>query len=278
MSELLSEHNANSAIGSAAVTVILQVAVPVPLMTLFDYLPPLDAAPVEWTPGIRLLVPFGRRQMVGMLMGVIAHSEQALARLKRADAVLDAKPLLAAVDLTLIGWAAAYYQYPIGEAIFTALPPHLRKPKAVQSSPSSIPPKAEFSSEIKSFSPNADQITAINAIHAALGRFQPFLLDGVTGSGKTEVYIHLIAQVIASGQQALVIVPEIGLTPQLQARFSARLPGVTVVLHSALKASERARNWEQAALGTATLVLGTRSAIFVPLPRLALTGPDGQRE
>ncbi|MBK1642810.1 primosomal protein N', partial [Chromatium okenii] len=127
MSELLSEHNANSAIGSAAVTVILQVAVPVPLMTLFDYLPPLDAAPVEWTPGIRLLVPFGRRQMVGMLVGVIAHSEQALARLKRADAVLDAKPLLAAVDLTLISWAAAYYQYPLGEAIFTALPPHLRK-------------------------------------------------------------------------------------------------------------------------------------------------------
>ena len=324
MSEISSEHNANSVGDSAAMTVILQVAVPVPLTTLFDYLPPLDAVPVEWTPGIRLLVPFGRRQLVGMLMGVIAQSEQALARLKRVDAVLDAKPLLAAVDLTLIGWAAAYYQYPIGEAIFTALPPHLRKKslkspqpsfskgeeKPIDQSPptplfqrgeeekppfdkSPQPPllKGEeekpplekgglggFDEKKAGFELNPDQATAVTAIQAALGRFQPFLLDGVTGSGKTEVYIQLIAQVIASGQQALVIVPEIGLTPQLQARFSARLPGVTVVLHSALKASDRARNWEQAALGTATLVLGTRSAIFVPLPRLALIVVDEEHD
>ncbi|WP_431520744.1 hypothetical protein [Chromatium okenii] len=128
------EENNNSAIQlSAAATasiepmVILQVAIDVPLMTLFDYLPPLDVASVEWTPGMRLLVPFGSRQRVGILMGIAADSDHALARLKRVDAVLDAKPLLAAVDLTLIGWAAAYYQHPIGEALFTALPPHLRK-------------------------------------------------------------------------------------------------------------------------------------------------------
>jgi primosomal protein N' (replication factor Y) len=307
------EENNNSAIQlSAAATasiepmVILQVAIDVPLMTLFDYLPPLDVASVEWTPGMRLLVPFGSRQRVGILMGIAADSDHALARLKRVDAVLDAKPLLAAVDLTLIGWAAAYYQYPIGEAIFTALPPHLRKkslkspqppfPKGEEKPIDQSPPPPLFQRGEKEKPPlekgglggfdqkkagfelNADQITAINAIQAALGRFQPFLLDGVTGSGKTEVYIQLIAQVIASGQQALVIVPEIGLTPQLQTRFTSRLPGVTVVLHSALKASDRARNWEQAALGTATLVLGTRSAIFVPLPRLALIVVDEEHD
>ncbi|MBK1694203.1 primosomal protein N' [Chromatium weissei] len=266
-------------------TVILQVAVDVPLLTLFDYLPPLVSAPMEWIPGLRLLVPFGTRQRVGILMGIAAHSECAAERLKRVNAVLDAMPLLTALDLQLIAWAASYYQQPVGEALFTALPPHLRKksPQPPFSKGENKKPPLEKGGlggicETGEFALNADQDAAVNAISAALGTFQPFLLDGVTGSGKTEVYIQLISQVIAAGQQALVIVPEIGLTPQLQHRLTSRLSGVTVVLHSRLKASERARNWELAALGTATLVLGTRSAIFVPLPHLALIVVDEEHD
>jgi primosomal protein N' (replication factor Y) (superfamily II helicase) len=411
--------------------VILQVAIPAPLATLFDYLPPLNAPSQQWTPGLRLLVPFGRRQLLGILMGVTAHSDHALARLKRVDAVLDAVPLLTALDLKLIAWAAGYYQQPLGEALISALPTRLRKiplnfavarippgppfskggdeevpfskggdekvtfsnggfcspfskggrgdfsnegflaasfskgehaanapalsekklgktsifikeinhapfdqspqppffkggldaPPFEKDASSSLPFEKDASSsppfekgtssyspfekDASSYSPfekgtsssppfekggsggicatggfilNSDQQIAVTAIQAALGTFQPFLLDGVTGSGKTEVYIRVLAQIIAAGQQALVIVPEIGLTPQLQARFSSRLSATLTVLHSALTPLTRERNWQHAASGNASILLGTRSAIFVPLPRLALIVVDEEHD
>ncbi|AFL75638.1 primosomal protein N' [Thiocystis violascens] len=327
---------------------ILRVAVAAPLAELFDYLPPVSPAPVTLTPGLRLLVPFGRGRRVGMLLRIASHTEQDPARLKRVESVLDARPLLSPADLRLIEWAAAYYRQPIGEALFTALPARLRDPAPVlderipgiQATPAgltvaldalnraprqrdllalaraapaglaladlrasqgdcaatlralrakglietchlapgltpSLPPPV---SALAGPALNADQQAAVNAILGALGGFRAFLLDGVTGSGKTEVYIRLIEAVIAAGGQALVVVPEIGLTPQLRARFIQRLPGPVAVLHSALNARERERNWHRAALGEATLVLGTRSAVFVPLPRLALILVDEEHD
>jgi primosomal protein N' (replication factor Y) len=125
---------------------------------------------------------------------------------------------------------------------------------------------------------NADQTRAVEAVRGALGGFAPFLLEGVTGSGKTEVYIRLIQAVIAFGRQALVLVPEIGLTPQLRDRLARRLPGPMAVLHSALDEGERERAWHRAASGRASLVLGTRSACFVPLPRLGLILVDEEHD
>ncbi len=125
---------------------------------------------------------------------------------------------------------------------------------------------------------NPDQARAVDAITAALGGFAPFLLDGVTGSGKTEVYIRLIRAAIGAGGQTLLLVPEIGLTPQTLERLRARLPGPLAVLHSALAEGERERAWHSAAGGLATLVLGTRSACFVPLPRLALIVVDEEHD
>ncbi|NKN32947.1 primosomal protein N' [Marichromatium bheemlicum] len=125
---------------------------------------------------------------------------------------------------------------------------------------------------------NPEQAAALAAVNAARGGFQPFLLDGITGSGKTEVYIRAIAEVVAAGGQALVMVPEIGLTPQLRERLRTRLPGPLAVLHSALAAGERERAWHQAASGEAPVVLGTRSAVFVPLPRLALIVVDEEHD
>ncbi|RNE93857.1 primosomal protein N' [Marichromatium sp. AB32] len=125
---------------------------------------------------------------------------------------------------------------------------------------------------------NPEQAAALAAVSEALGGFRPFLLDGITGSGKTEVYIRAIAEVVAAGGQALVMVPEIGLTPQLRERFRTRLPGPLAVLHSALAAGERERAWHQAASGDAPVVLGTRSAVFVPLPRLALIVVDEEHD
>ncbi len=327
---------------------ILRVAVAMPLMQLFDYLPPATPSTPALLPGMRVRVPFGRRHCVGMLLEMASQTHQNLTTLKPVECVLDTEPLLSALDLRFIRWAAHYYQQPVGEALFTALPVRLRDPlrdgliQGVRLTPAGqaldlktlnraprqrellarlaqapegmtldalktgsgdvlrtlrsrglvmdcrLPPSATVrGAETAAMPPvtftatvdlNAAQSVAINAVMAVLGRFHSFLLDGVTGSGKTEVYIRLIAAVMATGGQALVIVPEIGLTPQLQARFTERLPGRVVVLHSALNACERERNWQQAASGNAALVLGTRSAVFVPLPRLGLICVDEEQD
>ena len=125
---------------------------------------------------------------------------------------------------------------------------------------------------------NKQQDSAARAVIAALGSFESFLLDGVTGSGKTEVYLSIISRVIRNGQQSLVIVPEIGLTPQLMARFRQRLGETIGVLHSGLTDRERHAIWVRAANGELDLVLGTRSAIFVSLPNLGLVIVDEEHD
>ncbi len=114
---------------------------------------------------------------------------------------------------------------------------------------------------------NLDQTAAVNTIGGHLGEYACFLLHGVTGSGKTEVYLQAIAQALARGTQALVLVPEIGLTPQSIARFKSRLGVPLAVLHSGMTDSERLHMWRAARQGTAQVIIGTRSAVFAPLPR-----------
>jgi primosomal protein N' (replication factor Y) len=126
--------------------------------------------------------------------------------------------------------------------------------------------------------PNVDQRTAIDTIAAAEGRFAACLLDGVTGSGKTEVYLHAIAECLARGRQALVLVPEIGLTPQMLARFRARLGVPVHALHSGLNDTERARVWTAAWRGEARVIVGTRSAVFTPLPQAGLIIVDEEHD
>ena len=112
---------------------------------------------------------------------------------------------------------------------------------------------------------NAQQKVAVATIREGLGQFATCLLDGVTGSGKTEVYLHLIAECIERGEQVLVLVPEIGLTPQLLERFRRRFRQPIAVLHSALTEKERLSGWLAAACGEASIVIGTRSAVFTPM-------------
>ena len=122
------------------------------------------------------------------------------------------------------------------------------------------------------------QEQAVSAIRAASGSFYPCLLDGVTGSGKTEVYLRVIADELAQGRQALILVPEIGLTPQLVQRVQQRFPVPIVVLHSDLSDSNRARAWLDARYGRARIVNGTRSAVFVPLPQLGVIVVDEEHD
>jgi primosomal protein N' (replication factor Y) (superfamily II helicase) len=121
------------------------------------------------------------------------------------------------------------------------------------------------------------QSAAVQAITAAHG-FQAFLLHGVTGSGKTEVYLRVIDDVLARGGQALVLVPEISLTPQLAARFRARFRVPVAVLHSNLGDEERACGWLLGRAGKAPIVLGTRSAVYTPLPQLGVIVVDEEHD
>lgn len=125
---------------------------------------------------------------------------------------------------------------------------------------------------------NADQQLAVDSVHAALGSFSVHLLYGVTGSGKTEVYLQVISRVLQQGRQVLLLVPEIGLTPQLIQRFSQRFSVPMAVFHSALSDSDRAQNWLQVQAGEARIVIGTRSAVFAPMPEPGLIVIDEEHD
>ena len=125
---------------------------------------------------------------------------------------------------------------------------------------------------------NATQHQAVEAIAEHLGGFQPLLLEGVTGSGKTEVYLQAIDKVLAAGRQVLVLVPEIGLTPQLLERFRRRFPLPIALLHSGLNDTERHCAWQMAREGLAPIVIGTRSAVFTPLPNPGLIIVDEEHD
>lgn len=126
--------------------------------------------------------------------------------------------------------------------------------------------------------PNEDQQKAIQKILKAEHKFQGFLLDGVTGSGKTEVYLHVMHEVLKKGKQVLVLVPEIGLTPQTVSRFQSRFHVHVALLHSGLNDSKRLQAWQHAQTGKASIILGTRSAIYTPLPHLGLIILDEEHD
>jgi primosomal protein N' (replication factor Y) (superfamily II helicase) len=124
-----------------------------------------------------------------------------------------------------------------------------------------------------------EQQAAVQAVRQGFGEYSAFLLHGITGSGKTEVYLHLVEQVLTQGQQALILVPEIGLTPQFAQRVAARFPAIEVgVLHSGLSESERLTRWKRAMSGKAGIVLGTRLSVFTPMPALGLIIVDEEHD
>jgi primosomal protein N' (replication factor Y) (superfamily II helicase) len=235
-------------------------------------------------PGTLVRVPLGRREATALVWDTPPEGAQPVgaAELRAVAAVLDALPPLPADWRALIDFAAAYYQRGVGELALAVLPPELRKLDGNQLARRIArlkTPVAPSPMPAASGAPglNAEQQAALAAIGADDGK--PMLLHGVTGSGKTEVYLHAAEAALAQGRQALVLVPEINLTPQLEARFAARFPGHALVsLHSALTPAQRLRHWLLAHLGLADLVLGTRLAVFAPLPRLGLIVVDEEHD
>jgi len=325
------------------ITVILQIALDTPLRRLFDYSAPPDVSAATLRPGVRVRVPFGHRELIGILVGTVLESTVAPEKLKAAIEILDATPVFDPVTFELLCWAGDYYHHALGEVIAAALPASLRAGQAADETVESWsltaqgrqertapadrrgspqrallawldarPAAAATADEIRvEFKPahlraaakrgwvvatrvhpptldlvvhsddialNEAQRQVVDTISASLGRFAAHLLYGVTGSGKTEVYLQAIAAAIAHGGQALVLVPEIALTPQLQDRFRRRFSAGVAVLHSGLSAAERRDAWRAAHGGRTRIVIGTRSAVFTSMPRLALIVVDEEHD
>ncbi len=256
-------------------SLFLRIALPTPLRRLFDYLPPEGVDCSKLTPGVRVRVPFGTRSLTGVLIGVEKNSSVPYEKLKRAESVLDDAPILNSDVYELCLWAAEYYHYALGEVLAAALPVVLRKGKDAASKK-----KIAAATEVGEtpLSLNEEQQQALQSILLTQNQFNVYLLDGVTGSGKTEVYLQAIAAVLAAGKQALVLVPEISLTPQTIARFRARFAVPVAALHSSLSDGERMAVWLAARSGEASIVIGTRSAIFTPFLDLGLIIVDEEHD
>lgn len=254
---------------------ILRIALPTPIRRHFDYLAPQGIDCKVLIPGVRVWVPFQSRKLLGVLLAVINQTDIPLHKLKEALAILDVDPLFAKDVYQLCEWAGAYYHYALGEVFMNALPVALRKGKPFICEPL---PKIK-SVTGTSFIPelNFEQARAVARI-TAKEQFEVFLLDGVTGSGKTEVYLRVIEKVLAEGKQILVLVPEISLTPQTIDRFQKRFAVPIVALHSNLSNKKRLQGWLAARNGDAKIVIGTRSAIFTPFAHLGMIIVDEEHD
>ncbi len=251
---------------------VLRVALDLPLHRLFDYVAAeASAADV----GCRVKVPFARGERIGVIVEVTASSEWPLPQLKAAGEILRDLPPLPDDFFRLCEFASTYYQAPFGEVVMQALPAGLKRvvPPVRRPARATRPPPAQPSPEL-----TTEQASVLRHIGAQAG-FAAHLLHGVTGSGKTEVYLRLIERTLAAGRQILLLVPEINLTPQLETRVRARFPDTVVVsLHSELAEAARERNWRAAFSGEAGIVLGTRLAIFAPMPCLGLIVVDEEHD
>ncbi|MES2164799.1 MAG: primosomal protein N' [Pseudomonadota bacterium] len=262
---------------------ILQIALDTPLNAIFDYRWHCDASEQPQV-GQLALVPFGRREVMGLIVGVAAGTDVPAEKLKDALAVRSQLGPLSPEWLALAGFAADYYQRPLGEVALPGLPKNLRVlttvalDRALKKLAKLDAPHDGTPLNMPQLNPSQQE--AADAIGGAAG-FKPTLLYGVTGSGKTEVYLQSCAQVLdrEADAQILILVPEINLTPQLEGNIRARFPGVMLAtLHSSLSEGERMLHWLAAHQGKARIVLGTRLAILASLPNLKLIVIDEEHD
>jgi len=330
----------------------VEVAVPLPVRRRFTYLWPKDAG--EASPGQRVVVPFGRRRLTGVVMKVGVSAPAAGLKLREVEKVLEAEPSLPPVVLDLVHFAADYYVVAEGEMLRAALPAGLaaagRGPAAipVQQVVSLTAPPKKWEAAEASLARAPAQVAALGLLRHAAGLLprqdlrrqgvtsatlrallargwieilhrpqQPdapaslpeltggaverltadqkdvvaelvaavaartgrtFLLHGVTGSGKTEVYLRAAAAALQAGRQVLILVPEIGLTPALASRLARRFGDLLAVLHSGMKGTQRRAHWDRIRRGEARVVVGARSAVFAPLVDVGLIVVDEEHD
>jgi primosomal protein N' (replication factor Y) len=274
---------------------LVNVLVAAPLPKAFTY---------QWhsehTPrfGMRVIVPWGRQHRIGLVQGA-APDQQMAENIKPVHSVLDHGECLSAHWQALIEFAAKYYHHPLGMIALEALPKALRVLNARGEEPVMVAKSREHAQKLlaERNDPlvaskggkakidqlekpvlNTEQLDAVAQLSSAAG-FQPFLLYGVTGSGKTEVYLHTVEERLKRGEQVLVLLPEINLTPAAQALYKERLaPHRVVVMHSNLAELTRTKAWFEAATGAADVIIATRLGVLTPLPRLGMIVVDEEHD
>ncbi|MGF1874258.1 primosomal protein N' [Photobacterium frigidiphilum] len=320
---------------------IARVALPVPLDKTFDYLIKTGSSPVV---GGRVKVPFGRQQLVGIVVEITDKSDFPIAQLKPIYTVIDQAPLWTSPLFSLLSWASNYYQYPLGDTLANSMPGLLRKGRAastgtlkywaiteagrelpitalkraprqvqvlnilrngnrsheallaeevssatlktlvdkgwiteLQEKPRLVDWHKHFAITEEKPRLNEEQALTIATINAN-PEFGCYLLEGVTGSGKTEVYLNALEPILAAGKQALILVPEIGLTPQTINRFRRRFNVPLETVHSGLNDTERLSSWLAGRDNQAGIIIGTRSALFTPFHNLGIIIVDEEHD
>ena len=250
---------------------IARIALPVAAWHLFDYWIP-DGLQVAQGDIVR--VRLAGRLQCGVVTGIESTSDF-LDRVQPIESLAGVARLPAEI-MELAEFAGAYYQAPPGMAFALVTPPLVRARASNREAMAASPATAELRPR---HALNPPQRAAVDAIVAAHRSFAPMLLHGITGSGKTDVYLAAAAHFVAQGEQVLILVPEINLTPQFEQHVAAALPGIaTATLHSRLAAGARRKHWDAAANGTARIVLSTRLGVFAPLPQLALIVVDEEHD
>ena len=309
--------------------IVIRVAVSKPIDTVFDYEVP-QHIPCP-NPGVRVRVPFGRSETIGLCLGV--SKKTAIKDLKSILEIIDDRPLFSKTELEMRSWLSSYYHYPFGETLFSTIPSEIKKGKPLSlneseywiASPENPPSKraqkqrvlydfirdrqgasskeikdSGFSTNIfrtlrngkmiRSAEPpnpgtheknrhqlNQEQQSAFEKFRSSKESYKCYLLEGITGSGKTEVYLQAMESIVAAGKEVLVLVPEISLTPQTFQRFSARFPR-TGLIHSGLSSHNILQTWLKCREGKITCLVGTRSAVFAPLQNLGLIIVDEEHD
>lgn len=314
---------------------IAHIALPVPLYQLYDY---RLTQPAEV--GMRVKVPFGKRDAIGVIVSIDQQTDVPIECLKDISEIIDNEPLFTPAVWQLLKWAVSYYHFPIGEVIFHAMPVLLRQGKQaskteikqwqltelgkncdlkslsrsykqqllltslknntfsendfsanifhqlekkqlikqVSVTPDTVEWQSHFSTNPTSIRLNEEQTKAIASVNQQNQQFNVFLLEGITGSGKTEVYLNILSDILSAGKQALILVPEIGLTPQTIKRFKQRFNAPIDILHSGLTDKQRFEVWLRSRSGENAIVVGTRSALFTPFKHLGMIIIDEEHD
>jgi len=258
---------------------IAEVAFNLPLERTFHYLIPPSLRPTL-QPGMRVAAPFGQRERIGFVVALLNRSP--IRELKAIRRAIDPAPVIADERWALANWLSDYYFCSLGEALAAMVPSALRLPRSAieDGAAEQAADAAAAEAPAASLTLSIHQRRALEAIVEALDGEQPrpALLHGVTGSGKTELYLRAIAHVLARGGSAICLIPEIALTAQTIDRFRARFGGQVAVWHSRLTARQRAQEWGRMASGACRIVVGARSAVFAPVARLGLLILDEEHE
>jgi len=262
----------------AHAVLVAQVAVPLPIPTVFSYLIPEALLP-KTVPGVRVTVPFRNTEITGYIVGTEKAASNP--KLKPLIAILDDQPVLSDSMLALTKWVGEYYGASWGEAIENALPRWVKYgkktekyiEKARQTSAEPVRASADYT-----LSP--EQEKAFRVIKDCLTQKspKPLLIYGVTGSGKSELYIRAIRETLKRNNTAICLVPEIALTEQLQRFFAGHFGDYLEILHSKMTDGERFLAWKRIEMGTCKVVLGPRSAVFAPIRDLGLIIMDEEHE